>query len=316
MSDMRDHTVARSMLDHFGTPTEAARWRNMTDKELSSEYEILQAQLAVGGAELREGMFYALKTVLVERGGIAKLKAGMEECRGQIRTLTEAQTSLTKKGAFYYQQHKKAIREGSNLIRALADASKQIENLKEENVSMAEALKTPLVAPDMKIVYMSDWDKMVGELAHLRQSNQSLSIEKVKSQEVVDSLHAEGVSLREQNQALTHKIEWIMGNGLKSFVKKLRDSAEFTSPYGRVTSCATSSGYADGVRNGYRYHKSNTAMSLVPSFDPKVDQKFVEVLAGLADLSFPYLDALSANYHLSIEEIQAINPQVPEEEEL
>lgn len=158
------------------------------------------------------------------------------------------------------------------------------------------------------------------ELTQLRQSVHELeeksNMEKVEADKVIASLRDENANLKEQNQALSHKIEWAMGDGLKGFVKKLRKSVEFNSPYGRVTSCATSFGYAYGVRNGYRYHKNNIATSLMPSFDPRADQKLDEALASLSNLSFPYLDALGANCHLSIEEIEAIEPAVPEEDDL
>ncbi|GJX38696.1 hypothetical protein Tco_0251999 [Tanacetum coccineum] len=85
---------------------------------------------------------------------------------------------------------------------------------------------------------------------------------------------------------------WVIRHGLRLAVMKCAKSTELRQAFANVVSAGIAKGMSEGLKYGVEHGKAGLELTAVEAYDPEADNKYVDALHNLKDLSYPLIDEL------------------------
>ncbi|GJT28103.1 hypothetical protein Tco_0908378 [Tanacetum coccineum] len=85
---------------------------------------------------------------------------------------------------------------------------------------------------------------------------------------------------------------WVIGHGLRLVVMKCAESTELRQAFANVVSAGIAKGMNEGLKYAMEHGKSGLELTAIEAYDPEADNKYVDALHNLKDLSYSLIDEL------------------------
>ncbi|GJU99415.1 hypothetical protein Tco_1328686 [Tanacetum coccineum] len=83
---------------------------------------------------------------------------------------------------------------------------------------------------------------------------------------------------------------WVIRHELRLAVMKCVESTELRQAFANVVSTGIAKGMSEGLKYGMEHGKAGLELTAVEAYDPEADNKYVDALHNLKDLSYPLID--------------------------
>ncbi|GKC28372.1 hypothetical protein Tco_1035666, partial [Tanacetum coccineum] len=93
---------------------------------------------------------------------------------------------------------------------------------------------------------------------------------------------------------------WILTHGLKLVLLKCLQSSEYLQALGQAIGCAINKGIRDGLKAGVDHGKAGRDLSVIESYDPSAEAKYVDSVSALRTMDFSLLSVLKCKKDASI----------------
>ncbi|KAK1439745.1 hypothetical protein QVD17_05565 [Tagetes erecta] len=334
---MNDPKACKDYLDQMTKPNYSAdkkQSEGTTRKEMADRFYVSFAEQVRSQEEIQRQWLADINTIEKQKKLLeffvdkqSRASAHSRELETKVASQKEKLVSYEKEQMELRKQAdqlNEVLRKDQECISSLTvklDVSSQELNQRAREVkdlnTIVDRMNNTLKAKDEELstkqeAWASQKNYLMATIEWMKNKIQQLDAEKSsvanELMATVEPMKKQIQQLEVEKSSLANDRRWLITEGFKHVVKKLRTSEELLKPIGEVNTRAFQVGFQEGLKAGYHFSKTGVLMESTSWYDPSVKIKLMRATDDFAHVNFPYLEKLAACADAPLELLKSIEP--------